>query len=141
LAHAGVPTVGEPAILLADELHLGKPLLHELDGSVRGLVVDDDGLVAAHALERLLEPRQRVVRHDHNRDVVHFLRTPSRKTIATPGSASAIVTMKKRNPVANARFASMCSPPRNETKNDSRTARPLIVNGTSMTRKSSGPIT
>ena len=43
--------------------------------------------------------------------------------------------------VAKAGFASTCRWPRKLTKNDSRTARPLIVNGTRMTRKSSGPIT
>jgi hypothetical protein len=52
-----------------------------------------------------------------------------------------MVTTKKRKPVANAGSAATPSAPRNETKNDSRTASPFTVNGTSMTRKSSGPIT
>ena len=51
------------------------------------------------------------------------------------------MTAKKRKPVANALSASTPSPPRKLTKNDSRTAIPLTVNGISRTRKSSGPIT
>jgi hypothetical protein len=89
----------------------------------------------------LLEPRHRVVRDDDDGDVVHLRRSPSRSRIATPGSASAIVTTKKRKPVAYARSEPMPSEPRNETKNDSRTASPFTVTGTSMTRKCSGPIT
>src|SRR6266516_1520036 len=69
------------------------------------------------------------------------LRMPSRATIAAPGRATATVTTKNRNPAEKARSAETPSAPRKLTKNDSRTARPLIVNGTSMTRKSSGPIT
>ena len=51
------------------------------------------------------------------------------------------VTTKKRKPAAKARSASTPTLPRKLTKNDSRTASPFTVNGTSMTRKSSGPIT
>ena len=67
--------------------------------------------------------------------------TPSQATIAAPGSAVTRVTRKKRKPVEKAWSAETPRPPRKLTKNDSRTASPLIVNGTSMTRKSSGPIT
>ena len=49
--------------------------------------------------------------------------------------------MKKMNPVAKALSGSTPSLPRKLTKNVSRTAIPLIENGTSSTRKSSGPIT
>ena len=61
--------------------------------------------------------------------------------MSAPGIESVIVTTKKRKPVANARSGSTPRLPRKLTKNDSRTAMPLIVNGTSSTRKSSGPIT
>ena len=145
---AGVPACREPAVLLLDDGDLGEALAHEGDCAVGRAVVDDDGLGAAHACERLLDPRQRVVRDAHDRDVAHLgtaLRAPplsaSHAMIAAPGSAKATVTTKNRKPVANARSADTPSAPRNETKNDSRTASPFTVNGTSMTRKSSGPIT
>jgi hypothetical protein len=51
------------------------------------------------------------------------------------------VTRKKRNPEANAWSAGTPTLPRKLTKNASRTAMPLSVNGTSKTRKKSGPIT
>ena len=64
---------------------------------------------------------------------------PSQARITPPGTERASVTRKKRKPVAKAASWSTPSWPRNETKNDSRTASPLIVNGTRMTRNSSGP--
>src|SRR5258708_5348999 len=145
---ACVPAGGKATVLLLDELNIGKTLAHERDGAVARAVVDDDRLDVAHARERLLDPRQRVVRHDHDRRVTHrgtaargAPRNASHPTIAAPGSESATVTTKNRKPVANARSAETPSAPRNETKKDSRTASPLTVNGTSMTRKSNGPIT
>src|SRR3954454_6216144 len=138
---AGVPAVGEPAVLLLDELGLREALAHELERAVGRAVVDHHALDAAHALEALLEPRQGVVGHDDDRGVAHRRRSPSRSTITRPGKARAIVTRKKRKPVAKARSAGTPRLPRNETKNDSRTARPFTVEGTSMARKSSGPIT
>src|SRR5262249_2809626 len=68
-------------------------------------------------------------------------RTPSTARMIAPGSARATVTTKNRNPVATADSFGTPSCPRKLTKNASRTAMPLIVNGTSSTRKSSGPIT
>src|SRR3954452_1039563 len=133
-----IPAGGEPLVVLLDDNDLGKTPAHEAHRPVARAVVDDDRLDAAHALERVLEPRQRVVRHDYDARV---RRSPSSATIPAPGSASAIVTTKNRKPVANAGSAATPRAPRKETKNVSRTARPLIVNGTSMTRKSSGPIT
>src|SRR3954453_5934458 len=70
--------------------------------------------------------------------------TPRRFSTArmtAPGSASAIVTTKNRNPQARADSLSTPSCVRKLTKKASRTARPLIVKGTRMTRKSSGPMT
>src|ERR1051325_10293997 len=61
--------------------------------------------------------------------------------MAAPGRASAVESKKKRKPVANAASGSTPSLPRKLTKNVSRRANPLMVNGTSITRKSSGPIT
>ncbi len=52
-----------------------------------------------------------------------------------------IVIRKNRKPQANASSAGTPSFPRKLTKNASRTPMPLTVNGTSMTRKSSGPST
>ena len=49
--------------------------------------------------------------------------------------------MKNRKPHANAWSAGTSRLPRKLTKNASRTPIPLTVNGTSMTRKSSGPST
>src|ERR1051325_2531511 len=141
LRDAPVPAGGEPAIRLLDDLPRGNALADERDSPVARLVVDDDGLGPGHALEASLEPRQRVVRDDHHRRVAHLRRSASTATIAAPGSASAIVTTKKRKPVANAGSAATPSSPRNDTKNDSRTASPLTVKGTSATRNSSGPIT
>src|SRR2546427_955704 len=138
---AGVPAERESAVLLLDEHDFREAVAHELDGAVGRAVVDHDRLDSAHAREALLEPRQPVVRDDDHGDRAHRRRSPSRMRIATPGSASAIVTMKKRKPVANAWFALTPRAPRNDTKNVSRTASPLTVNGTSITRKSSGPIT
>ena len=60
---------------------------------------------------------------------------PPTASITPPGSASATVTRKKRNPAANAGSASTPTLPRKLTKNASRTANPLSVNGTSRTRK------
>ena len=51
------------------------------------------------------------------------------------------VTTKNKKPQASADSLSTPSWVRKLTKNASRTARPLIVKGTRMTRKSSGPIT
>ena len=68
-------------------------------------------------------------------------RTPSQSRITAPGSDRAIVTRKKRKPAAKASSAPTPTLPRKLTKKASRTASPLIVNGTSMTTKSSGPIT
>src|SRR5581483_2760467 len=136
---ARVPTEREPAVLLLDDGDLGKAVAHERDRAVGRAVIDDDRLVALHTLERALHPRHCVVRHHDDGDVVHRARRASTATIPAPGSA--IATTKKRNPVANAGSAATPSAPRNETKNDSRTARPLTVKGTSATRKSSGPMT
>src|SRR5436190_24220561 len=61
--------------------------------------------------------------------------------ITAPGNARAIVTTKNRKPHVNADSLLTPSWVRKLTKNASRTARPLIVKGTRMTRKSSGPIT
>ena len=61
--------------------------------------------------------------------------------MAAPGNARPSVVTKKRKPVAAAASASTSSRVMKLTKNASRTASPLIVNGTSMTRKSSGPRT
>ena len=49
--------------------------------------------------------------------------------------------MKNRKPQANAESALTPSLPRKLTKKASRTPSPFTVNGTSMTRKSSGPST
>src|SRR2546430_123519 len=99
---AGVPAVREASVLLLYDRHLGEPLPHERDGAVTRAVIDQDRLMSAHALERLLEPGQSVVGDDDHRDVAHLRRTPSRRMIATPGTASAIVTTKKRKPVEKA---------------------------------------
>jgi len=72
------------------------------------------------------------------------LATPRRFStarITAPGKERAIVTTKNRNPQASADSLSTPSWVRKLTKNASRTARPLIVKGTRITRKSSGPIT
>src|SRR5262249_22984894 len=57
-------------------------------------------------------------------------RGPSTARMIAPGSASATVTTKKRKPVATACSFGTPSWPRKLTKNASRTAMPLIVNGT-----------
>src|SRR3954453_15773405 len=56
--------------------------------------------------------------------------------ITAPGRASALATTKNRKPQAGADSLSTPSCVRKLTKNASLTARPLIVNGTRMTRKS-----
>jgi len=65
----------------------------------------------------------------------------SHPSTTAPGSDSVRVTARKTKPAAKAASALTESFPRKLTKKDSRTARPLMVNGMSVTRKSSGPIT
>ena len=103
---------------------------------------------ALDALEAVLDPGKGVVRRDHDGRVNHAPtsarappRTDSQSRIAPPGTASATVTRKKRKPPANAWSASTPTLPRKLTKNASRTAKPFSVNGTSRTRKNSGPMT
>ena len=72
------------------------------------------------------------------------LATP--RSTLTPGCTRARQRERDRDDeeeeaAANAASSSTPSWPRKLTKNASRTAMPLIVNGTSITRKSSGPIT
>ena len=69
--HAGVPAGREPEVLLLDHPSLGKELPDDLDGAVVRAVVDDHGLLAANALEALLDPRQRVVGDDDGARVRH----------------------------------------------------------------------
>ena len=59
--------------------------------------------------------------------------------IARPGAREQDVITKKRNPHAKAASGETPRLPKKLTKKASRTPRPLTVNGTSMTRKSSGP--
>ena len=111
LGDPAIPAGAEPAVLRLDDPDLGKPLAHDVDGPVGRAVVDDDGLGAGDALEAPLDPRQRVVGHDDagGARVSHARaaggeppRNPSQSRIAAPGSASAVVTRKKRKPAANA---------------------------------------
>ena len=62
-AHPAVPAGREAPILLLDEPRFREAIANELERPVRRAVVDDDGLVAAHALETALHVRQRVQRH------------------------------------------------------------------------------
>ena len=110
-AHAGVVAAAHAAVLLLDHAHVREALAHELERAVGRAVVDDDRLVAAHRLEALLEPRQRVPRHDDDRRrqarrrIGHRRagrRRSPRGSIASPGSASTSVITKKRKPQANA---------------------------------------
>ena len=108
--HARVPAGGEPEVLLLDQRASGKLLAHDVDRPVGGAVVDDDDLLAAHALEALLDPRQRVVGDDDDARVTHASgsgrpRSPSQSRIRPPGSAIATVTRKKRKPAAKAASA------------------------------------
>src|SRR5262249_49341365 len=68
-------------------------------------------------------------------------RSVSTARIAAPGRPVTTDSRKNRKPVANAVSGSTCSLPRKLTKNASRSAMPLIVNGTSITRNSIGPRT
>ena len=68
-------------------------------------------------------------------------RSPSHARIAAPGSDERDRDDEEEEAGRERRVAPTPSLPRKLTKNASRTASPLIVNGTSMTRKSSGPIT
>ena len=65
---AAVPAGGETEIRLLHEPHVGKPLADELDRAVRRPVVDDDRLVLGDAVQAALEPWERVVRHDDDRN-------------------------------------------------------------------------
>ena len=144
--HAAVPAGREADVLLLDHACLGQLLADDVRAAVGRAVVDDDHLLSAHALEAALDPGERVVRDDDDARVRHGARSaparsPSQSRISPPGSAITTVTRKKRKPAAKAWSASTPTLPRKLTKNASRTAKPLSVNGTSRTRKKSGPIT
>ena len=76
-AHAGVVAAAHPTVLLLDHAHLRKPFPHELERAVARAVVDHDHLLAAHGLEALLQPRQRVPGDDDDRCVSHCAREPA----------------------------------------------------------------
>ena len=69
--HARVPAGGEPQVLLLDHPRVGKELANDVDRAVAGAVVDDDRLLAADAVEALLDPGQRVVGDDDGAGVRH----------------------------------------------------------------------
>src|SRR5581483_250962 len=78
---------------------------------------------------------------DRSGDVLARPGSASIASTSAPGTAVTSDSRKKRKPVAKAASAPTWSLPRKLTKNASRSAMPLIVKGTSITRKSSGPST
>ena len=105
---------------------------------------------SAHGFEALLEPRQRVPGDDDDREVSHCARGPvrrrsktfSQRITASPGRREQDRHHEEEEAAGERRVGGRrpgC--PRKLTKNASRTPSPLTVNGTSMTRKSSGPST
>ena len=68
LPDADVPAGAEATVLGLDEPNVRVALSHEIDGPVARAVVDDYGVVALERVEAVLDPGQRVVRHDHRGD-------------------------------------------------------------------------
>ncbi len=148
------PAGGEAAVRLLDHGDGREPLPHERDRVVARVVVDDDGRDALDAREALLDPRQGVVGRDDDADVSPLQRQPC----STSGRGAASHRFPEEDAAARRgehdrdeeeeeagregrRRSSTPTLPRKLTKNASRTANPFSVNGTSSTRKNSGPIT
>ena len=66
-----VPAGGQADVLLLDHARVRELLADDVGAAVAGAVVDDDDLLAAHALEAALDPRQRVVGDDDDGRVRH----------------------------------------------------------------------
>ncbi len=88
-AHPGVRASSEPAVLLLDDPRGRKALANELQRSVGRAVVDDDHLGAGslEALQRALDPGERVVGDDDGRDVHQVTFSRSRGGHAPPPRA------------------------------------------------------
>ena len=129
-----VPAGTETTVLRLDHADLREPLANEARPCRRASRCRRRASRRRDAREALLDPGQRVVRDDDDRDVLvtharpaaACLRgRPPRRMMAPPGSASTTVTRKKRNPAANAWSAPTPRLPRKLTKNASRTASPF----------------